>query len=106
MNVRDQIIRTNLEDGLPAQFVVEHADCRLYWTAPMVTDITEVWKAAAGAAFNNAKCANGGIKYKAPKPYPRPAANPKLPMINEGPKAKDSQRSGLWNAKFRLRTTV
>lgn len=106
MNVRDQILRTNLEDGLPAQFVVEHADCRLYWTAPMVTDITEVWKAAAGAAFNNAKCANGGISYKAPTSYVRPAANPKLPLVNEGPKAKDSQRSGLWNTKFRLRTIV
>ncbi|PNP42307.1 hypothetical protein TGAMA5MH_05989 [Trichoderma gamsii] len=104
MNVRDQIIRTNLEDGLPAQFVVEHADCRLYWTAPMVTDITEVWKAAAGAAFNNAKCANGGIKYKAPKAHVQPTTNPKLPMINENPKTGDSQRSGLWNAKYRLRT--
>ncbi|UKZ67911.1 uncharacterized protein TrAtP1_009071 [Trichoderma atroviride] len=105
MNVRDQILRTNTKDGVPAQFVVEHADCRLYWTAPMVTDITEVWKAAAGAAFNNAECASGGIEYRAPKAHIRPAANPKLPMGNAIAETEDSPRSsGLWNAKFRLRT--
>lgn len=107
VNVRDQILRTNTDDGLPAQFVVEHADCRLYWTAPMITDIAEVWKAAAGAAFNNAECANGGIEYRAPKAHVRPAANPKLPMANGFDETGDALRSsGLWNAKFRLRTTA
>lgn len=62
VNTRDQILRDNVNDGLPAQFVAEEADCRLYWTAPMVTDVTEVWKAAADAAFNGAKCAAGGIE--------------------------------------------
>lgn len=99
-NVRGQILRGNLEDGLPAQFVVVHADCGLYWTAPMITDITEVWNAAAGAALNNTECANGGIEHRAPKTYVRPTANSKLPMANVIPKAGDSTRSsGLWNAK-------
>ncbi|UNI15401.1 hypothetical protein JDV02_001936 [Purpureocillium takamizusanense] len=62
VNVRDQILRDNVNDGLPAQFVAEDADCRLYWTAPMISDVTEIWKAAAHAAFNGAKCAHGGIK--------------------------------------------
>ncbi|KAI8180792.1 Peptidase S41 family protein ustP [Colletotrichum sp. SAR 10_75] len=62
VNVRDQILRDNVEDGIPAQFVKEIADCRLYWTLPMVNDVTEVWKAAANAAFNGAKCAYGGIE--------------------------------------------
>ncbi|KAH7310470.1 hypothetical protein B0I35DRAFT_74703 [Stachybotrys elegans] len=61
VNVRDQILRDNVNDGLPAQFVVEEADCRLYWTAPMINDVTEVWNAAANAAFNGAKCVFGGI---------------------------------------------
>ncbi|TQS32632.1 hypothetical protein Golomagni_07047, partial [Golovinomyces magnicellulatus] len=61
LNVRDQILRDNVDDGLPAQFVRENADCRLYWTAPMIDDVTEVWKAAANSAFNGAKCAAGGI---------------------------------------------
>ncbi|KAL3952473.1 hypothetical protein ACCO45_012416 [Purpureocillium lilacinum] len=62
VNVRDQILRDNVNDGLPAQFVAENADCRLYWTAPMISDVSEIWKAAANSAFNGAKCANGGIK--------------------------------------------
>lgn len=62
LNVRDQILRDNLEDGTPAQFIKEDADCRLYWTAPMLEDVTEVWKAAANSAFNGAKCAAGGIQ--------------------------------------------
>ncbi|KAK0621685.1 hypothetical protein B0T17DRAFT_579554 [Bombardia bombarda] len=61
VNVRDQILRDNVDDGLPAQFVTEEADCRLYWTLPMIKDVSQIWKAAADAAFNGAKCAAGGI---------------------------------------------
>ncbi|KAI3392721.1 hypothetical protein diail_5278 [Diaporthe ilicicola] len=61
LNGRDQILRDNVDDGLPAQFVVEEADCRLYWTLPMVTDITAVWKAVADSAWNGASCAYGSI---------------------------------------------
>ncbi|KAL0944749.1 uncharacterized protein CTRU02_202636 [Colletotrichum truncatum] len=61
VNVRDQVLRQNVEDGIPAQYVKELTDCRLYWTLPMIKDVTEVWKAAANAAFNGGKCAYGGI---------------------------------------------
>ncbi|KAM0738259.1 hypothetical protein ACQRIT_007451 [Beauveria bassiana] len=61
VNARDQILRDNVDDGVPAQYVVEEADCRLYWTAPMIADITEVWKSAANSGFNGAKCAHSGI---------------------------------------------
>lgn len=61
VNVRDQILRDNVDDGVPAQFVAEEADCRLYWTLPMVGDVSEAWRAAADAAFNGGKCAHGGI---------------------------------------------
>ncbi|KAI1392604.1 uncharacterized protein F4822DRAFT_441486 [Hypoxylon trugodes] len=63
LNVKDQILPGNLEDGIPAQFVTEESDCRLWWTAPMITDITELWKAAATAAFKGGKCAYGAIDY-------------------------------------------
>ncbi|KAK3317985.1 hypothetical protein B0H66DRAFT_555919 [Apodospora peruviana] len=66
LNVRDQILRDNVDDGLPAQFVREEADCRLYWTAGMVNDVTEVWKAAADAAFNGQPCNAGGISKSTP----------------------------------------
>jgi len=59
VNVRDQIL--DAKSDLPAQFVAEDVDCRLYWTLPMVQDVSEIWKATADAAFNGAKCANGGI---------------------------------------------
>ncbi|KAK1967003.1 hypothetical protein LY78DRAFT_577266 [Colletotrichum sublineola] len=62
INTRDEILRDNIADGTPAQYVREEADCRLYWTLPMVTDVTAVWKAAANAAFNGGKCAHGGIQ--------------------------------------------
>ncbi|KAG5932947.1 hypothetical protein E4U53_001148 [Claviceps sorghi] len=61
VNSRDTILRGNVKDGLPAQYVYEASDCRLYWTAPMVKDVTEIWKAAANAGFGGAKCAYGGI---------------------------------------------
>lgn len=64
INVRDNILPDNLGDGLPAQFVVEETDCRLYWTQPMVTDVTAVWKAAADSAFNGKACVAGGIEKK------------------------------------------
>lgn len=65
LNVKDQILSSHLEDGTPAQFVVEESDCRLWWTAPMITDINELWKAAATAAFKGGKCAYGAIDYPA-----------------------------------------
>ncbi|KAI7783505.1 peptidase s41 family protein [Diaporthe eres] len=61
INGRDQILRDSVDDGVPAQFIAEEADCRLYWTLPMVTDITAVWKAVADSAWNGAACAYGGI---------------------------------------------
>jgi len=61
LNTRDQILRPNLADGTPAQFVREQADCRLFWTEPMINDVAAVWKATADAAFHGGKCAHGGI---------------------------------------------
>ncbi|KAF2715970.1 hypothetical protein K431DRAFT_236437 [Polychaeton citri CBS 116435] len=63
LNVKDQILRQNWQDGIPAQFVREHSECRLYWQADMVHDITNVWKAAATAAFKGGKCAFGSIDH-------------------------------------------
>lgn len=61
VNVRDQILEGNVESGLPAQYVYEAADCRMYWNAAMLNDVTHIWKSASDAAFNNAQCAHGGI---------------------------------------------
>ncbi|KAM7207189.1 hypothetical protein V8F20_002455 [Naviculisporaceae sp. PSN 640] len=61
VNVRDQILRGNVRDGVPAQFVKEEADCRLYWTPAMLIDVSEIWKAVAGVAWNGAKCNAGAL---------------------------------------------
>ena len=61
VNVRDNILPANLDEGLPAQFVYEPADCRLFYTPAMITDVTAQWKAAADAAFYGGACVNGGL---------------------------------------------
>lgn len=61
INAQDQILRDNINNGIPSQYITEEADCRLYWTAPMISEVTEIWKSAANSAFNGAKCAYGGI---------------------------------------------
>ena len=61
VNVRDVILPNHVDDGLPAQFVVENADCRLFYTRDMILDVANVWKAAAGAAFQGGKCVAGSL---------------------------------------------
>jgi hypothetical protein len=59
LNVRDNILPDHVDDGLPAQYVVEEADCRLFYTLDMVNDVRALWKGAADAAWNGAKCVAG-----------------------------------------------
>jgi len=61
INVRDNIVPDHVSDGLPGQYVVEYSECRLYYTEPMVTDVTAMWKAAADSAFNGKACAAGSL---------------------------------------------
>lgn len=111
VNVRDQILRDHVQDGLPAQYVREDTDCRLYYTAPMVDDITEVWKAAANAAFNDAKCAAGGIsssgkrsegKALASQPDHVKQSMKRSNMVAQAANAVvPPMRNQKWNAQFR-----
>ena len=59
LNVRDQILRPNLGDGIPAQFIYEEADCRLFWEPGMISDVKAIWKKAADAAWGGATCVAG-----------------------------------------------
>ncbi|KAI0479854.1 hypothetical protein F4859DRAFT_503789 [Xylaria cf. heliscus] len=68
VNVRDAVLPGELEAGVPTQFVTELADCRLYWTEPMIQNTGEIWKAAAQAAFKGGKCAAGGIAQPVKRP--------------------------------------
>ena len=63
VNARDNILRSQLNapDQIPAQFLYEPADCRIFYTPAMVTGPTAIWDAAAAAAFGNGKCVAGSL---------------------------------------------
>ena len=61
LNVRDNILRPNLKDGVPAQFIYEAADCRLFYEPKMISDISVTWNTAADAAWGSKKCVQGGF---------------------------------------------
>jgi hypothetical protein len=61
VNFSDQILAANLQDGTPAQFVKELADCRMFFTPAMVMNVTAMWEAAADVAWRGKSCVVGGI---------------------------------------------
>ena len=63
INARDNILRSQLNapDQIPAQFLYEAADCRIFYTPAMVTGPTAIWDAAAAAAFGDGKCVAGSL---------------------------------------------
>jgi hypothetical protein len=70
INLRDNILPDHVHDGLPAQYVIEEADCRLFYTLDMVNDVQALWKGAAHAAWNGGRCIAGkglGKKHKSSK---------------------------------------
>jgi hypothetical protein len=104
VNSRDAILPDNVNDGTPAQFVAEEADCRLYWTEGMVKDVTEVWKAAANAAFNGATCNYGGITHSK-RSVEVPAATRVAPAVRRSEMIDRSVKvpvdNPAWLAAFR-----
>lgn len=61
LNMEDNILPGNYVDGIPAQYIYEPADCRLFYTPPMVMNIERMWEAAADVAFKGKSCVVGGI---------------------------------------------
>jgi hypothetical protein len=61
VNLRDSIPRKNLENGIPAQFVYEPADCRIYYEPSMIVDVSKLWEAAADVAWGSKKCVQGHL---------------------------------------------
>lgn len=52
INLKDNL-RQNDASGTPLEFMYEAADCRMWFTAPMITDVTELWKGVADRMFKN-----------------------------------------------------
>jgi hypothetical protein len=62
LNMRDAV-REGDDSGVPLQFKYEPADCRLYYTADMMLDMTSMWQAAADAKWLGTRdCAAGGFR--------------------------------------------
>ncbi|KAG9239743.1 peptidase s41 family protein [Amylocarpus encephaloides] len=98
INIRDNILPGNVDDGLPSQFVYEPADCRLYYTPAMVNDITEMWKTAATSAFDGGKCVAGGIKkrYHSGRRQSAPIKKSPTPRPRVYEKKDVPQRDAYW----------
>jgi hypothetical protein len=61
VNLKDNL-RLNDKSGVPLEFIYEAADCRMWFTAKMITDVTEVWKGVADRMFSGngtAGCVQG-----------------------------------------------
>jgi Peptidase family S41 len=67
----------NMRDGVrpggettPLQFIVEPADCRLYYTPEMVVDVTKMWSSIADTKWlGKRQCVAGGFK-SVPSSFP------------------------------------
>jgi hypothetical protein len=98
VNVRDHILPSNLEEGLPAQFVYEAADCRLFYEPEMILDVAATWEAAADAAWGNKPCVNGGLglkKRSITEKRTRTRSGPVLPKRSIA-RFEPLQRDRLW----------
>lgn len=50
INLKDNL-RQNDASGTPLEFMYEAADCRMFFTAAMVSDVTALWKGVADRMF-------------------------------------------------------
>jgi hypothetical protein len=53
INLRDNLRRDD-PSKTPLEFIYEAADCRMFYTAPMINDVTQVWKGVADRMFRGA----------------------------------------------------
>lgn len=52
-------IRKGDDTQTPLQFVFEAAECRIWYTVPMIFDVSTVWAAAANTRWGNGTCNAG-----------------------------------------------
>lgn len=107
MNVRDQILRHDLKDEIAAQFVYQPADCHLFWSTPMIANVTAIWEASAHAAFNGAKCAHGGFGAQAAKTVGPPGSAIAYLQTNQAvsKRGESISRSRGWLARHQQKVT-
>ena len=83
-------IRNNIRKGdttrTPLQFVYEAADCRLFYTAPMMVDQETVWATTYEANWGNGNCVKGSTGQASSKPG--------TGYIEKGPSGDSTYASG------------
>jgi hypothetical protein len=55
------IIRRGDETNTPTQYLYDAADCRLFWTAENLANVTTIWRRAADYQWRNASCVQGSV---------------------------------------------
>lgn len=66
VNLKDNL-RQNDASKTPLEFMYEAADCRMFFTAPMISDVTQVWKGVVDRMFKTsgrAMCVEGSTMNK------------------------------------------
>ncbi|KAF7558159.1 hypothetical protein G7Z17_g55 [Cylindrodendrum hubeiense] len=58
LNTQNQFL-PGFQSTTPLQFVYEAANCKLFYTAESIIDITSTWEAVADVAWSGAKCVPG-----------------------------------------------
>ncbi|KAF2726946.1 hypothetical protein EJ04DRAFT_547474 [Polyplosphaeria fusca] len=58
INLRDNLRRDD-PSQTPLEFIYEAADCRMWYTQPMIFDVTQVWKSAYDRMWRNVSCVQG-----------------------------------------------
>ena len=83
-------IRNNIRKGdttvTPLQFVYEGADCRLFYTAPMMADQTVVWSTVYNSWWGNGACVQGSTD--------QPSSDPGVGYILASPNGTTSASGG------------
>ncbi|TVY81316.1 Peptidase S41 family protein [Lachnellula suecica] len=103
LNIRDVILPNHVDDSLPAQFVVENADCRLFYTKDMITDVTNTWNAAANAAFNGGKCVTGSLSKRSSKSRRQRRQVPFGPKVERAKTVQVEKETVVKDASWRMR---
>lgn len=77
-NFRDgvQPISSGGYSDLPVQFLNETANCRIFFTAPMVANVTTIWEAVAADAWGGASNCVAGSKIQVGSTIPSQTASP------------------------------
>ncbi|KAF2178016.1 hypothetical protein K469DRAFT_742262 [Zopfia rhizophila CBS 207.26] len=58
INLRDNLRKSD-ESQTPLEFIYEAADCRMWYTAPMINDVTVLWKGVVDTMWRNQSCVQG-----------------------------------------------